>query len=294
MSDTPHHKSAAEGLRKTLNRHGHGFQYRILRDAHGVQHNYAGFVGGWEIAADEVPVHLRGKDFHIDGIAELAVAGRSRTRIFAVIECKRADPARARWCFVNASSVRNLAIVDSFTRPAPSEDRQRLKGAALRDHRDKIFHLGFDQRVHGETGDGDGKGKGLDDAVDQVLRGAGGLTRWLFSWIEPQWRAIVVPVIITSAELFTSDVDLTTADLRRGEVDTVSLTPAKMVLYNHNVTMSLMPENVDRVLEDSGSRTIEQHLAHSSTRTIVIANGEALKDALAAAGSLALSAQPFI
>ena len=86
------------GFRKALNRHGYTFQYLVLGEAQ-AQCEKGDSV--WQFVAAEFPVETTSGGTRID----LILRHRRRPHLM-VIECKRANPAIANWCFAKAPSTR--------------------------------------------------------------------------------------------------------------------------------------------------------------------------------------------
>src|SRR5215216_1578143 len=84
----------ATNLRKVLNTHGHGFHYAVVRQAEKL---FKSDRSVWTLDAAEFPVVGGGQVTHIDFILRT----RSSNTVL-VGECKRADPARAWWCFARS------------------------------------------------------------------------------------------------------------------------------------------------------------------------------------------------
>ena len=127
------------GVRKYLNAHGHAFQYAVIRRCYELTQNGR---SEWTFVAAEVPVGLQ-NTIHIDFVL------RSRdTRVYLVAECKRADPARANWCFVKAPYTRRNARgnelvfqeVEYGQRETVSKPREVAAGI-------ENCHLGFELRT---------------------------------------------------------------------------------------------------------------------------------------------------
>src|SRR5687768_4972548 len=111
-------REIAASLRKVLNSHGHGFHYAVIRRAEELKLSGR---GRWNLEAAEIPVVTRGSSTHID-----FVMTNDSGFTFLVAECKRADPAKARWCFARAPYTwRNIGsselVFDQFISTAPDE-----------------------------------------------------------------------------------------------------------------------------------------------------------------------------
>jgi hypothetical protein len=84
----------AASVLKVLNSHGHRFQHAVVRR---LEDLYCEKRSAWFIDGVEFPVSAGGQTTHIDFILK-SKSGRT----YIVAECKRADPAKARWCFARA------------------------------------------------------------------------------------------------------------------------------------------------------------------------------------------------
>jgi hypothetical protein len=110
----------------SLDRHGYGFQYRVLKAANDLFRENTSFFA-FEVA--EFPVEVQSSDTKVDFILRRTVgpfirrdgtASTSRRRpLFLVAECKRANPALSDWCFLRAPFTRsggflNALVLDSI------------------------------------------------------------------------------------------------------------------------------------------------------------------------------------
>ena len=91
-------ETVGAGLRKAINSGGFGFQYAVLEMAR--------FLNGaressWVPQAAEFPVTARQKNTHIDFVLR-EYSTFDHVDAYLVAECKRENPATARWCFVRA------------------------------------------------------------------------------------------------------------------------------------------------------------------------------------------------
>jgi len=88
-----------QSFAKVLNRHGYGFQFSILRKADELIKQRKCV---WELEACEFPVEVQGAGTRIDFVRSRPPRRRNTTFLYLVAECKRANPALSRWCFVKA------------------------------------------------------------------------------------------------------------------------------------------------------------------------------------------------
>ncbi len=207
------------GFRKALDRHGYGFQYAVL----GHLQDAARRGSSWTPAAPEFPVEVRGRDTRVDFILQ-----HRRLSMFMVCECKRANPATANWCFARAEwpeGDRDWAVT---MMPVVKRNPEGRTFAALRGfmHTDRAFQIALEVRT-GERGSETGSGRGeIEEAATQVCRGLNGLAQFFEERTDilPKGQtATLVPVIFTTATLWTSPIDVGAADLLTGNLYTKQL-----------------------------------------------------------------------
>jgi hypothetical protein len=197
-----------QGLRKLLDRHGHGFHYATLRQA---QKQRELGESPWNFEAAEFPVESRGTSTRIDFVLK-----HHRLPWYLVAECKRPNPALSRWAFVRAPYVRRNRAYEPYIaeRLHISSGMPFATGVALQYSLPKAYHLGLELRSD-ETGDSGGAGKGaIEDAAGQVSRGVSGLSTFFAenAHLVGDASAFFFPVVFTSADLWTSELDLSAAD----------------------------------------------------------------------------------
>jgi hypothetical protein len=226
-----------EGVRKYLNAHGHAFHYAVIRRWHELSEERE---SDWTRVTSEFPVGLQ-NTIHIDFIL------RSRnSHVYLVAECKRADPARANWCFVKAPYTRGNASNDELVfqevefRPGNAVSKPRDVAAGI-----ESCNLGFELKT-GSPGEGaSGGGSAIKDATNQVLRGLNGLVDHLFpspgSVSGGRGRIFFLPVIFTTATLWVVTGDLSAADVANGRLpaDWGTLKKAEYLWFNHNQSPAL-------------------------------------------------------
>ena len=84
----------------------------------------------------------------------------------------------------------------------------------------------------------------IEDAATQVSRGTNGLIEFFLrdpAKLEGASEIQLLPVILTTADLFISDVDLRKTDLQTGELSSseVALKPVPWLLYQYRLSPSL-------------------------------------------------------
>ncbi|HKC63631.1 MAG TPA: hypothetical protein VKB86_08335, partial [Pyrinomonadaceae bacterium] len=207
-----------------LNRHGYGFQYSVLNLANKL---FIARNSSWLFQAVEFPVEVKGYSTRIDFILKR----KSEPTFFLLAECKRANPALSNWCFVRAPYIhRNHS--DGYE-PVIMEHAQSGYAASVTAYakeRPSAYnpcHIGLEVRSNAK-GDTQGEsGKAIEDAASQVLRGLNGMVELLSKnrHILSNWkRADFLPVIFTTAQLWLSNAELSSADIQTGKVDLTNST----------------------------------------------------------------------
>lgn len=233
-------------IRKVLNIHGHGFHYAVVRRA---QDLFYAEKSTWIFDAVEFPVVTQDHVTHIDFVL------RSRTgRTVLVAECKRADPAKALWCFAQSPYTKRD--------PRPQEvifDHLEFTDAHDTVHKPHVEyterlsrHLGFELRTS-DKGDGhSNRSSAIDQAITQVLRGTSGLIDHFdriaresgYSFVSGKRAVRFIPAIFTTAQLWETDADISRADLKTGDLDkdVINAPQVDWIWFNYNRSPELKPE----------------------------------------------------
>lgn len=255
----------ANAVRKVLGAHGYGFQFAALRRAEELA---AQGRSRWIFEAAEFPVGSPENPTHIDFILR-----NTTGTVYLVVECKRADPACANWCFLKAPYTRRNAHEGELVFQEVRHEADTLAAPRAR----TVFaslestHLGLELRT-GAKGDGVTRSAAIRDATAQVLRGANGLLDHLFPSQRPARGqkgnlVVFVPVIFTTALLWAAKGDLSEADLRTGLLpeEWGALKKVPWLWYTHNQTpalhhrlpsSSLTAPSISAALHAEYSRTI--------------------------------------
>lgn len=265
MTDPPdNNEQIAASLRKILNTHGHGFHYAVVRRAEELR---AQRESSWIFEGTEIPVLVREETTHVD----LVLRTRSNFT-YLVGECKRADPAKARWCFArspytwrNATNEElifdQLILRPNQTHGARPRSRYVNRGS---------YQLGLELRT-GQQGDGQGGGgREIANAISQVLRSTSGFINLAWghtSYPKDFEKAITfIPAIFTTAQLWTTEADLGGADLATGNLtpEQVEVKRANWPWFTYNRSAHLshwlpyeeVKDDVSRLLRNEYARTI--------------------------------------
>ncbi len=289
-------KRSLEDCRKSLNTHGYTFQYAVLRRLHQLANQkkpLGDFTPTWAFKSTEFPVEVRGSGTRIDFVLQRQrnKGGAGVSAYYMLAECKRANPAYSDWCFVRAP----------YTFFAEKHGHVVLDRARLVDNKNILvepvehymggekyaaYHIAIE--VKGTTeGDrhGSPKGKGIEEAVTQVMRGLNGMLEFLAlypSLFGTSGQSItLVPVIFTTAQLWASDVDLGAGDLYSGNID-ISQLPLRQepwLLYQYNLSPGLK-HTLPTAGKDSWYNAMSNIIEREYVRTIAIVSATGIEDFL--------------
>jgi hypothetical protein len=244
MSQQNPSEQISASLRKVLNSHGHGFHYAVIE--RGAQLSSEG-KSKWIFEGSEFPISVRGQTTHVDFILTTRTG-----RMLIVAECKRADPALAVWCFARnpytwRDPYEHEVVFERIMRGSESSNAV-CKSIITYSHAKSVYHLGFQLKTN-QKGEGNGqRHSAINEAVTQVLRSTSGIMNYLNGDAElskeSSGMATVIPVIFTTAHLWTTDVDLGKADLDSGNVDLEAVKAQKVdwIWFTHNRSPVLSPE----------------------------------------------------
>jgi hypothetical protein len=264
VTDTPE-----SDARKLFSAHGQAFQYAVLRYGEGLSNSGD---SQWVFEAAEFPVAIGESVIHIDFILTA-----KHHNIYLVGECKRADPAKARWFFVKAPYTRrNPHDGELYFEQVFLKDGFPLAHVVEKSASMPATHLGIELKTDAK-GDGISSRSGIGEATTQVLRGANGLAEFLFH-IGPAKvdSALFVPAIFTTAELWVAEGDLALADPRTGALppDWGPLKKADWLWYTYNQSPHLrhkIPTAASKL-----SPTISRALKAEYSRTIAVVGPDGL------------------
>ncbi len=201
---------------QSINQHGYSFQYSIIQKIIDLSKNNA---FPWYVEVSEFPVNVNDNDLHIDFILK-----HHEEQIYIIAECKRANPALSDWCYARSPFVHKRQrrkfniILEKIYRNWQSH---LFSEPFFIDKTNDAFHIMFEIKTN-KKGDKYSDGRGVyNSAVTQALRGVNGFANFLVEkkLVEKEKWAIIIPVIFTTANLFISDVDLSSADISNGNID---------------------------------------------------------------------------
>ena len=254
-------QTVASGFLKALNRHGYGFQYSVLRLAEDLFHKQ---LSPWDYVAPEFPVEVQHNGTRIDFILR-----HKSGFLHLLAECKRVNPALSNWCFAKSPYPPGIArAFNPFVETVIIENGARTCIREL-EPTDNIFHLALEVRGPNK-GDPCGQGRGaIEEAATQVCRELNGFieftTKFPKAFRDPR-GVCFMPVIFTTARLWTSNVDLGAANLEQGTFDLSDLKveekPWLFYHYHqspglkHSISPTSQHTDIGEILYDEYVRTI--------------------------------------
>jgi len=219
---------------KELNDSGYPFQHTIAEAI-----NRAG--AAWALVNTEFPVSARNRTTHIDVLAWCL------RRALIVGECKRVNPAYSDWLFAKLpGDRRDIGRYVRVERLFESKDGNLLTDAMQLESWSP-HHVALEVKTN-LPGDSKGQARSLRDAITQTQAGANALLAMLAQnqvlWKdERRTSVIVIPVIITTARLYTTDANLANADLATGRIpDGATVTRQDWLWLEDNVSPDLVHE----------------------------------------------------
>jgi hypothetical protein len=259
-----------KSFQRALNDNGYGFQYSVLNRAKNL---FESGKSAWGFEAAEFPIEVKGKGSKIDFILKL----KSSPFVFLLAECKRANPAYSTWFFARAPFVmrnreQNYSYIECVTHKQLSTIdflESSVRKAVLDQD---VYHIALAVKT-GLKGTSTGDVKdAIEKALTQICLGLNGQVEFFKSHInmlETGASALFLPVLFTTAELWTTDVDLSQADINSGEIhiDTESVSKRPFILFQYNLSPGIKHEVVTNTWQSNNS-IMENYYV----RTVAIVN----------------------
>jgi hypothetical protein len=277
MTDGDSHsrQRVAKGFEKVLNSHGHGFQYSVLTEASRLLYEIRS--SQWVAQVPEFPVEVQGYGTRIDFI--LKHAGLP---VYLVAECKRVNPALANWCFVKTAFTPAIDQAQHVTIEGIRVDASGQPSTSIQHlvHSNEIFHLAVEVKSD-DKGDVSGQGRGtIEEAAAQVCRGLSGLINFLGSRpgnFEGD-RVLLLPVIFTTAKIWTSNIDLGSASLEDGKITLreSEIQEKAWIFYQYHQSPGLKHS----VLAREQSTSLDKVLYNEYVRNIAVVSSNGIADFL--------------
>ncbi len=230
----------------------------------------------------EFPVVAGGQTTHIDFI----LSSYKSANTFVVAECKRADPAKALWCFARAPYTRHNDSSTEIT-----FENLLCGGGRTVFHRPHFaypnegsYHLSFELKTNAR-GEGFESSAAINNAVTQVLRGTSGLINHMAgAFLKEEMAAnsiVFIPAVFTTAEIWVTDADLGSAELKSGALplEAVKAKKADWIWFTHNRSPSLMPD-IEFQRVGTSYNALSSDMRQQFTRSVAVISPEGIDDFL--------------
>jgi hypothetical protein len=223
-------------------------------------------------------------DFIGQRIAPLPYPGDHEVgpRMFLLAECKRVNPAFSNWRFIRAPFTRRNGYANALTLEMERVDSKYdlvMQHIHYPTNLNLSFHLGLSIKSD-QKGDpcGDSGRDAIEDTATQSMRGLNGFVNFIKrapGVIGPDNAFLLLPVIFTTVGLWTSDDDLSKADIESGNLDISkhgSLQSREWLFfeYNQSSTVKHSAEYTEH------PATLSDWLQQDSIRTIAIVSAQGI------------------
>lgn len=267
-------QNISEGLRKIINSHGYGFQYSVLKNIEKLSNEHK---IKWIFEVAEFPVEVKDVPYHIDFVL------RNKKRpLYLVAECKRVNPALSNWCFIKAPYVRRDESPEQVLveRVFIDSEGRLLSSVGELPYKQPIYNISLELRST-EKGDQIGKGRGaIENAITQVCRGLNGMVEFL----EKHPKVLgsdqyIIPVIFTTAQIFTSEVNISNTDLSSGQLDLKTMEAVEKkgwIWFRYHLSSGLKHS----ICVNEIGKEISDILDMEYARTIAIVSANSIEDFL--------------
>lgn len=276
-SDEAYEQKVEQAFFRVINSHGYGFHYSVLK----LVYDLAGREGSlWYPEVAEFPVHVQGYDTRIDLILR-----HCNFPFYIVGECKRANPALNNWCFVRAPFVQRdrLDYEPRFIEQLHRDENGEISVfSTTSSHLRDAFHIAREIKSD-EKGDISGPNRGvIEEAATQLCRGTNGFIEFLArntQVLHNSNNAYFLPVIFTTAHLWASNINLSSADIETGNIHPLrsEFTKTTHVFYQYHLSPSLKHS----YRSSKRFNRLGELLDSEYVRTIAIVNASAVKEFLA-------------
>ncbi|GJL93530.1 hypothetical protein [Hyphococcus sp.] len=270
-----------------FNSHGYAFQRAILAET---ERLFAAHASPWIFEAEEFPVSVKQHSAHIDFVLK-----HLDRPIYIVAECKRVGSGNG-WCFASSAFERREndpsdVVVDFIAKQELMPQIYRRR-ASLRPVTRKVYHQGvaFQSSLLDKKPKGSSTAEAIHSASVQAFLGASGFINWLAeagnAWREDS--AVVIPVLITTAPLFTLAGDLSDANLQSGNLSQTSATQPVEWLWLRQHTS---PSNASSVrvirsdFEQNIGSSLSRWLDSNHSRTLAVVHTSGIASFLAEVGA---------
>lgn len=265
-----------KNIQKVLNSHGYGFHYAVLRFT---EELFKQSKSLWIFEACEFPVQINNVNTRIDFILK-----NIQAELYIVAECKRVNPALSNWCFFKTPYIRRglettKVIIDNLHF---AEDYNLGSATFLKSSPD-IYQLGLVVKTNTKGDQVFSSKNTIEETATQVIRGVNGLLLEVAGrgkeFVHKGNNVWFIPVIFTTAKLWTSDIDIGASDLESGNVNLkdIKANEKNWLWFQYYISPGIKhhldsSQNIDMKLSSI--------LKNDYTRTIAMVNYDGIEDFL--------------
>jgi hypothetical protein len=220
--------------------------------------------------------------------------------VYLIAESKRVNPAFSNWCFARSDYAQRSSASDkiifefAWVEPLdtrlvnlkPLDPTKRMSTGVKRTEAIHVYQVGLTVKSN-QTGDNAGKSSkdAIEDAAGQVCKGLNGLIEFFHSQREKLPRGeklFFLPVIFTTAKLWTTEVDLAEASIDKGEFESgsVALKETSWIWYQYNVSPALKHTLPTDGEESRNPFDLSSALEQDFTRSIAIVSVKGIQEFL--------------
>ncbi len=241
---------------------------------------------GWEVKASEYPVSLQGEDTRVDIVLRSKTS--SSPELYALVECKRADPAHIYWIF----GAPGLPFGDALCSTLGLEcretrfDRPYQVRRLVTPLRFKLstYHVETWLEARKRTDGRTSTPQNIENAFGQVLKGIGGLAQEQLDQRHKSrdlFKTFFVPVMVTTASLYVAYYEARNVDLSTGRIakDKVLFGPesqpaeeVEWVLVDYGVGENIAPKPIPEDYHGLDPAELQKY----KTRSIFVVNSKSL------------------
>ncbi len=243
---------------------------------------------GWEMKASEYPVSLEGQDTKVDIVLRSKIQGSPE--LYALVECKRADPSYIYWLFGAPGLPFGGALCSTlgfecreFGVNRPYQARRLVERLKF-----KINTYGVESWLEAKkiSGRRASTPQNIENAFVQVLKGVGGFAQEQHhqrTKSRELFKTFFIPVVVTTAQLYVASYETKNIDLSTGKISKakVSFGPKEQpdmevdwVLLDYGVGENVAPNPIPENYHGVEPVELQKH----KTRSIFIVNSKSLVD----------------
>lgn len=242
-------------------------------------------VTGWEVRASEYPISLEGQDTKVDIV--LRSKTQSSPELYALVECKRADPEYIYWLFGTHGQFGDalcsaLGLECRETRSdRPYQANRLLEELHFKFVTDDAINWLEARRSSGRRAS---TPQNIENAFGQVLKGVGGFAQEQLdqrSKSRAVFKTFFVPVVVTTASLYVAsykpeDIDLSTGRIGKDKVvfdpQGRSAEEEPWVLVDYGVGENVAPKPIPEKYHGVDPAELQKH----KIRSIFVVNSRSL------------------